>query len=58
MVAGASLACWRRSNEGKVNCDLLLKELLAVRALDRGVCFFEGGIFNENVALATVNMRF
>jgi hypothetical protein len=58
MVAGAAFVYRRRSNEGKIDCDLLLEQLLAVRALDRGVCFFKGGVFDKDVALDKVNACF
>jgi hypothetical protein len=55
IVARAALAGWRRAHKGKVDGDLLLKELLAVGALDSGLCFFQGSVLDEDVALYKVS---
>jgi hypothetical protein len=57
VIAGPALSSRWGTHKGKVDGDLLLKQLLAVGTLDGGVGFVEGGVFNENVALQYISPR-
>jgi hypothetical protein len=57
VVARSSLGSWRGSHESEFDRDLLLKELVAVGALDGGAGFVEGGVFDEDVALAVMHQH-
>jgi hypothetical protein len=58
MIARAALAGGRWSYESKFDGDLLLEELIAVRALDGSLCFVEGGVFDKDVALDSMHQHF
>lgn len=57
MVPRTCFASRRRPYKGEIDGDVLLKQLLAVGAFDGGLCFVEGGVFDENVALNVENQH-
>jgi hypothetical protein len=52
VIARTALGGGWRSYESKFDGDLLLEELVAIGTLDGSLCFVEGGVFDEDVALA------
>jgi hypothetical protein len=57
VIARTALAGGRWAYESKLDGDLLLEELVAIGALDGGLCFVEGGVFDEDVALESMHQR-
>jgi hypothetical protein len=44
----------RRSHKGKVHVNRLLQHLAIMRTVNRSACLFEGSVFNQSVALASL----